>query len=421
MKRHKKILHKHLKRAELKTEKKTISRELLADSSFAPSARNLMTRAPRSKLDNKADVLSSKSREIVRGGDSARIDGNFLPSKSFKSSSHPTSSPLTQTHSSARVRTARETIAKNTDSEKSTRKWPRHGEYVDKRKPIIFSIIFSVVAAAVYFLFSRDLVKTIVLFISVAALLNVYFVIRTRLARAAGITKMESVFPDFIGLMASNLRAGMTIDRALLLSSRKEFAPLDEEISILGKDIVTGREITQALMDSGKRIGSEKIRKTIGLIISGIRSGGNLAILLEETSENMRERNFVEKRAASNVLMYVIFIFFAVAVGSPLLFGLSTVLVNILTQLVSNLPTEQVATNVPFALTSVSVSTDFVFYFSIVFLVASAILASLVLGLVSTGKERDGLKYLPILIAIGLTVFFVSRLFLLRYFSNLFG
>src|SRR4030042_1953205 len=115
----------------------------------------------------------------------------------------------------------------------------------------------------------------------------------------------------------------MTIDKALLLSSRKEFAPLDEEILLLGKEIITGKEIMQALHDMSLRIKSDKIRKTLELVISGIRSGGNISILLEETAVNMRERNFIEKKSASNVLMYVIFIFFAVAIGAPLLFGLS--------------------------------------------------------------------------------------------------
>jgi pilus assembly protein TadC len=70
---------------------------------------------------------------------------------------------------------------------------------------------------------------------------------------------MEEVFPDFIELVSSNLRAGMTVDKALLLSSRKEFSPLDIEILRLGKDILTGTYINIALTNMAKRIKSEKI------------------------------------------------------------------------------------------------------------------------------------------------------------------
>jgi len=288
-------------------------------------------------------------------------------------------------------------------------------------KFFLFALIFSLVISSVFLVITGIFLNSVIAFVSIFVLAVVYSAVRGRLKKTTRLTKMETVFPDFISLMASNLRAGMTIDRALLLSSRKEFTPLDKEIMILGKDIATGKEITQAMEDTAKRIGSDKISKTIDLIISGIRAGGNLAVLLEETAGNMRERSFVEKRAASNVLMYVIFIFFAVAFGAPLLFGLSSVLVQVLTELVEQLPTEQVVTNAPFALTSVSISVKFITYFAFFFLIVTAVLASMVLGLVSKGKEREGTRYMLPLVLISVAVFFVSRWILLRYFSGLFS
>jgi pilus assembly protein TadC len=280
-------------------------------------------------------------------------------------------------------------------------------------------LIVSLILGAAVYLFTRSFTKGGLTFGAIFVLFGGYLLIRVRLQKAAELKKMEDVFPDFISLMASNLRAGMTIDRALLLSSRKEFAPLDKQIVLLAKDIVTGKEISQALDDTAKRIKSEKITKTIRLIVSGIKSGGNLAVLLEETAQNLRERDFIEKRAASNVLMYVIFIFFASAIGAPMLFALSSVLVEIMTNLVGSLPQSGAASNIPFALTSVSISTSFVVYFSLVFVVVSNILASLVLGLVSKGKEREGFKYLLPMILLALGIFLGARIFLLQYFSNL--
>lgn len=233
---------------------------------------------------------------------------------------------------------------------------------------------------------------------------------------------MEDAFPDFLELMSSNLRAGMTVDRALLLSSREEFAPLDQEIIKLGKDIVTGKEIERSLKEMAERINSEKIRKTLLLIISGIRSGGNLATILEETAVNMRERSFVERRSSSNVLMYVIFIFFAIAVGAPVLFGLSSVLVEILTKLLSNIPQVDASTvRLPFTLTQINVSTSFITYFSITFLIVINVLGSFVLGLVGKGEEKAGLKYVIPLIAMSLTIFFIVKIFLASYFSGIVG
>ena len=285
---------------------------------------------------------------------------------------------------------------------------------------VYFSMVMLVLTIA-YFYFTRNTTGSFVIFSGTILLFSAYLVMRKRPQRYHEIKQMEAVFPDFISLMSSNLRAGMTIDQALILSARKEFAPLDKEILQVGKDILTAREICVALYDMGERIGSDEIRKTIQLLISGIRSGGNLSVLLEQTANNVRERVFVKKRAASNVLMYVIFIFFAVAVGAPLLFSLSSVLVQIMATIFEDVPTSDVNLNLPLTIGSINVSLNFVIYFSAAFIVVSAILASLILGLVSKGDEKEGLKYTIPLILIGLIVFFSSRIVLAKYFVNMFG
>lgn len=289
------------------------------------------------------------------------------------------------------------------------------------QKVFVFFIVGVLILAIVFFVATRDALKTFFLFSGAALAFSFYLLMKKKLERYNQIKKMELAFPDFISLVSSNLRAGMTIDRALVLSARKEFAPLDKEILQVGKDILTGREINEALSDMGERINSEEIKKTLQLIISGLRSGGNIAVLLEQTANYMRERIFVKKRAASNVLMYVIFIFFAVAVGAPLLYALSTVLVQIMTEMFAGVSAENVNINLPFTITEVNISTTFIIYFAVLFMISTAVLSSLILGLVSKGQEKEGYKYTLILVAIGLVVFFVARLFLLRYFTNFFG
>ena len=285
---------------------------------------------------------------------------------------------------------------------------------------LLLIIISALVAGTIYY-FTKSWVPTAI-FPSMILVLSIgYLSIRSRLIRSARIKKMEEVFPDFIELVASNLNAGMTVDKSLLLSSRKEFSPLDEEINLLGKDIVTGKDITFALEAMAVRIKSEKIAKTMALIITGIKSGGNLSILLEEIARNMRERSFIEKKATSNVLMYVIFIFVAVAFGAPMLFGLSTALVQILTNIVSSLPATSTVSNLPFTITKVSVSVNFVTYFSIIFLVMINFLASLVIGLVNKGDEKEGIKYLVPLLILSLSVYFVIRIFLIKNVSGIFS
>ena len=235
---------------------------------------------------------------------------------------------------------------------------------------------------------------------------------------------VESILPDFLQLMSSNLRAGMTTDRALILSAREEFGPFQEEINRLGKEISTGKEIDVALMDLSKRIKSDKLEKTVLLLVNGIKSGGELAELLDQTAGNLRAQKIVEERIRSNVLMYVIFIFVAVCIGAPMLFGLSTYLVEVLTKSISqiDIPKELTETGqLPFNVGGASVPMGFIMGYAIVNIIITGILGSIVIGLISRGKAKYGFRYIPIIIVISLIIFFVIRTAVKSLLGGVFG
>jgi len=223
---------------------------------------------------------------------------------------------------------------------------------------------------------------------------------------------VEDILPDVLQLMASNLRAGLTPDRALLLSARPEFGPFQDEINQVGKEITLGKEISSALLDMSKHVKSEKLRKTMTLIVSGLKSGGELAALLEQTARNLRQEKLVDSRIRANVMMYVIFIFVAVCFGAPMLFGLSSFLVEILTEHLGSITLPETSTalsSLPINFTETSITTDFVIMFNVIFLITISIFGSLILGLISKGRERDGIKFMPALIFLSLLMFFLIR------------
>ncbi|MFA5174457.1 MAG: type II secretion system F family protein [Candidatus Pacearchaeota archaeon] len=302
-----------------------------------------------------------------------------------------------------------------------------------KRKPIpkqekarmkrltVFAIILGLIMSIIFFLAYKSILYSLISLVLTIILFAVYIYFKRKLKETARIRQIETVFPDFLQLMSSNLRAGMIIDKAMLLSSRPEFAPLDAEILQAGKDITTGKSIELALIDMSKRINSPKIEKTILLINSGIRAGGDLAVLLEDTSSNMREKEMLDKKASSNVLMYVIFIFLAVSFFAPALFSLSTVLVEILTNIFSGLPEVSSTTvSLPFTLSKINISITFIKFFSVIFIIVIDVLACLVLGLVNKGEEKQGLRYLPAILIISLSVFFIARSLIMNFMSGLF-
>jgi flagellar protein FlaJ len=233
---------------------------------------------------------------------------------------------------------------------------------------------------------------------------------------------VEDILPDVLQLMASNLRAGFTTDKALLLAARPEFGPFQNEITQVGKEITMGRDIGKSLIGMTKRIKSERFWKTITLVVTGLRSGGELAALLEQTAKNLRQEMLVDDRIRANVMMYVIFIFIAVCFGAPLLFGLSSFLVQILTESLGtiDIPSD-LPMNTPLNFTEVSITTEFVVAFAIIFLITSSILGSLILGLIAKGKARDGIKFMPVLILVSLVVFFLTRVVMKGVLGGLFS
>ncbi|MDI6798526.1 MAG: type II secretion system F family protein [Candidatus Aenigmarchaeota archaeon] len=231
---------------------------------------------------------------------------------------------------------------------------------------------------------------------------------------------VEQIIPDALQLISANIRAGITPDRALLLSARPEFGPLETEIKKAAKEALAGRPIDDALSEIPKRIGSKTLERTIKLITEGLRSGGELATLLDETANDVRQTQSIKKEIRANVTMYVIFIFFAASVGAPLLYSISSHLVAMMVKIgaISNIGSLRVG-SLPVKFTPPTISLDLIFWFSIAAIGITTFFGGLILGLIETGKESAGIRFVVILLAVGLSVFFVSKLLLAGMFGTL--
>ncbi len=248
-------------------------------------------------------------------------------------------------------------------------------------------------------------------------LFYVLFILKAdRIAKEA-----EGALPDALQLMATNLRAGLTTDRAFVVSAREDFGRLNVEFKRVAKEIATGEDLTDSLANMSKRIKSNIFARTIDLVNFGIISGGELAALLEESAASLRQQLLTRKQIHSSVLMYTIFIFAAVGFISPLLFSLSTVLTEIITSTLGSVDVipPDVASKVPLTVSQVMINVNFIKIFSLVLLGFTGILSSLALGLINSGEEKDGLRFVPILLAISAAMFFVVSIgirFALSYF-----
>lgn len=225
----------------------------------------------------------------------------------------------------------------------------------------------------------------------------------------------ERVLPDVLLLTASNIRAGMPPDEAFLSSAREEFGPFSQEIIKAGKKIMSGHSFESAFGSISENIKSKKVESSIMLILDGIRSGGEIAKLLEETANDLRSMESLQKIVSSNVRAYILFIFFAAGFGAPLLYGMSTFLIETMVKLGKTVELPEVTVpGAPSFLTSIrfssiNVDPEFFVHFALGAMTISSFFGGIAMGLIEKGSQKAGVRYIPALLLLNFLIFFLVR------------
>ncbi|RLJ03535.1 MAG: hypothetical protein DRP11_00350 [Candidatus Aenigmatarchaeota archaeon] len=237
--------------------------------------------------------------------------------------------------------------------------------------------------------------------------------------------EVDEILPDALQLMSANIRAGMTMDRAIWLAARPEFGPLEREIHRVGAEVLGGKSMVEALEGMKKRINSVLLRRALKLVEEGIESGGEMGHLLDETANDIRTAKAMKDQVKSNVMMYSLFIIFASVIGAPLLFAVSLYFVEITNELWSQtMPGTEDLFNQMGGLIKFGgpqVGVEELQLFATATIILTTVFGSLIIGLIQTGKERNGLKYMPFLTGTALVIFFVAKILISSVLGSLVG
>jgi tight adherence protein B len=104
---------------------------------------------------------------------------------------------------------------------------------------------------------------------------------------------------DSLHLMASSLRAGHSVLRAVDAVSKDTEAPTSEEFSRVVNETRVGRDVSVALEEVVDRTGSQDFEWVVQAIAIHREVGGNLAEILDRVSATIRERNQLRRHARS--------------------------------------------------------------------------------------------------------------------------
>ncbi|MDD5163023.1 MAG: type II secretion system F family protein [Candidatus ainarchaeum sp.] len=290
----------------------------------------------------------------------------------------------------------------------------------------LFGAVLSIaISANLQIFFSLPIIATFpLIFLGFAG--SIYYWLNT-IAESRG-KFVDKLLPDVLQLISSNMKSGLTTERALLASARPEFGVFSDELKLASGKVLAGERIEGALTDITTRIKSPLLERTMWLVVQGIRSGGEVADLLSQLADDLREENALKEETKAEVSMYIMLIFFGAAIGAPVLFSISSYIVGVLNVQTSQLSmnpeqlkeiTQKSSITRIIGIPEISITEEFATMYALIALGVTCLFSSLIMGTINSGKEKDGIRYIPIVGIIAVALFFIIRIILVQVLGSL--
>jgi Flp pilus assembly protein TadB len=287
---------------------------------------------------------------------------------------------------------------------------------------LVYSVVVTVIAYLIALVLNASqFVTAIVVVVSFAAVWMLPLVLLSMLT-ANRTNAVEDSLPDVLSMVAQNMKAGMTSYNALWSAARPEFGPLAIEIQNVAKATLTGIPLTDALVSMTNHVKSQKLPRSVRLIVQGMKSGGDLPAVLHAITTDMRKESNLKKAMAAETGAHSIFILFAIMVGAPLLFSVSFQFISIFSAMMTKLNVAELAKNAPksmISLSELSITPDFFMTYSIAILIVSGFFGALLIGILKTGSITEGIPSMPAYVVIPIVIYFVMKFLLGMVFGSM--
>ena len=305
-----------------------------------------------------------------------------------------------------------------------------------------FGILFLATAAITYFIFIPFIYPALqgMFFLSVFGLtfliwagiqltlvaiviLVVYFFLNIQVYKRT--KEIEDNLPEFLVLVSTNLKGGLSLEKSLWAAIRPEFGLLSEEMTIVSKRVMTGNDLTEALESFAYKYDAPRVRRNLSLIIGEIQTGGKIVTVIDKVIENMRKTKALKTEMSSSTLSYMIFIGAVVVVISPALFALAFRLLQIIISFTESLGSSMSSGGG--GVGGMSMSLDFNVQidvadfrtFSVMALGTIGICSSMIISIIEKGDIKGGLKYIPAFSIMSIVLYFVFMVALEAVFGNM--
>jgi hypothetical protein len=203
-------------------------------------------------------------------------------------------------------------------------------------------------------------------------------------------------------------------------AARPEFGALYDEVKLS-----TGKASgTASLVDSLQEIqiyfDSAILKRTIGLFVKGIRSGGHLAKLLNASAEEIRRIQDLRAELNTATRSYTIFLGFIVILVMPFLLSVSThfLTVFLTIQPENDIGNATLSASLPSFSGKVLITPDEMYLAAIGILVLTSLMMSCLIGIIGRGKILYGIKYFPIFAVGAVGAYLVAKIVVGSFLSG---
>jgi pilus assembly protein TadC len=249
----------------------------------------------------------------------------------------------------------------------------------------------------------------VALLLSAMIILLLHFQLNIRIYKRTKL--LEEKLADYLVLVSTNLKGGLSFEKSLWLSIKPEFGILAKEITLVSKKVMTGNDLSDALIEFSKKYDSPILRRTIPLIIGELETGGKIVDIIDNIIANLRKARILKEEMAASTVTFMIFIGAIVIVISPLLFALSFQLMNIIIGFSSKIGAAFTTTGAPVGaplnFTQISISPSDFKIFSVLAISIIAFFSSMIISTIEKGNIKGGLKYIPSFILTALFFYFL--------------
>ncbi len=212
---------------------------------------------------------------------------------------------------------------------------------------------------------------------------------------------LERQFPNFLRDVVEGTRAGMSLPQAIKNTRNNNYSDLTPHVEQMGAKLEWGIPFEKVMDDFGKSTNSQIIQRAIGTIIQTYRAGGNVSEVLETIGDNLKEIRRLRKERESQIYGELV-------TGYIVYFVFLLVLVVLVRYLLPSLTFSGMDAGIGPLDTGRSLSPEeLVNQYRPIFqwlVIVQSVFSGLVIGRLSEGEFKAGIKHVAILFAIGYTV-----------------